>query len=56
MPVVEARSQLALAKLLLQHTHNAAEARSHLERAVHFLYLKTQPDSVMLLAKDEMVP
>ncbi|CAL8469751.1 g9293 [Coccomyxa elongata] len=37
VPVVEARSQLALAKLLLQHTHNAAEARSHLERALLLL-------------------
>ncbi len=34
MPLVEARSRLAMAKLLLQHTHNAGDARQHLERAV----------------------
>lgn len=34
VPIVEARSRLALAKLLLQHTHNAGDARQHLERAV----------------------
>lgn len=34
VPIVEARSRLALAKLLLQHTHNAVDARQHLERAV----------------------
>lgn len=34
VPLVEARSQLSLSRLLLQHTHNAGDARQHLERAV----------------------
>lgn len=34
VPVVEAESQLHLAELLLDHTHDVYEARQHLERAV----------------------
>ena len=33
-PAAQAAARLALARLLLAHTHNVAEARQHLERAV----------------------
>ena len=34
LPQAEAQTRLRLARLLLRHTHNVHEARSHLERAV----------------------
>ncbi len=34
VPIVEARSHLALCKLILQHTHNPQDACEHIARAV----------------------
>ena len=38
VPMVEARSQLALGKLILQHTHNPQDACEHFARAVRLRY------------------
>ena len=35
---MEARSQLALCKLILQHTHNTQDACQHIVRAVRSAY------------------
>lgn len=37
LPIIEAKTRLHVATLLLRHTHNLNQAKAHLERAVGFL-------------------
>lgn len=39
LPVIEVKTRLRIASLLLQHTDNVPQAKGHLERAVGFRLL-----------------
>ncbi|KAK4785505.1 hypothetical protein SAY86_002194 [Trapa natans] len=49
LPIIEVKTRLRIASLLLKHTHNVSQAKSHLERS--HLLLKTVPSFFDLKCK-----
>lgn len=46
LPIVEIKTRLRIATLLLKHSHNINHATSHLERSVSILYYPLSPLSL----------